>query len=216
VAWAVNPAEIAKLVYFAQGAPASEAVSSPNPWYSGNNPYKSGPDPEKAKSLLKQAGQENLHVVFVGQANLPTQIRTGEVLKSQLAAAGITMDIQNFAAAQWFEKLADKSYDLTSTYWSVSYDPGFAYYPLLFSTSPWNFPNFKDPNIDSMLQKFVFSVDQKARKGIYPDLENAVAEAAPIIFIDNEVQQYWTGASVSGAEVLPTLDIRVEDLWQKR
>src|SRR5262245_40310081 len=216
IAWCVDAAEIAKLVYFAQGAAASEAVSAPNPWYSSSNPYKGGPDPEKAKSLLKAAGQENLHVTFAGQANLPTQIRTGEVLKSQLAKAGITMDIQNYAAAQWFETLAKSTYDLTSTYWSVTYDPGFCYYPILQSQSPWNFPGFKDSRIDTMLQQFNFTVDQKARKSVYPDLVNAVATAAPVIFIDNEIQQYWTRTDVNGAEVLPTLDIRMEDVWLKR
>lgn len=216
VAWCVNPAEIAKLVYFAQGAPATEAVSAPNPWYSGANPYKGGPDPEKAKALLKAAGQENLKITFAGQANLPTQIRTAEVLKSQVAKAGIQMEIQNFAAAQWFEQLAKATYDLTSTYWSVTYDPGFLYYPLLYSKSPWNFPGFKDANIDSLLQKFNFTVDQAARKAVYPDLVNAVATAAPLIFIDNELQQFWTRNDVQGAEVLPTNDIRMEDVWLKR
>lgn len=216
IAWCVKASDIAKLVYFAQGTPASEAVSSPNPWYSGSNPYSSGPDPEKAKALLKAAGKENLQITFAGQGNLPTQTRTGEVLQQQLAQAGIQMKIQNYAAAQWFEQLANKTYDLTSTYWSVTYDPGFCYYPLLQSQSPWNFPGFSDPNVDALLQKFVFTADQQARKAVYPDLVNAVATAAPIIFVDNEVQQYWTRNDVYGAEVLPTLDIRMEDVWLKR
>ena len=138
------------------------------------------------------------------------------MLKSQVAKAGIQMEIQNFAAAQWFEQLAKATYDLTSTYWSVTYDPGFLYYPLLYSKSPWNFPGFKDANIDSLLQKFSFTVDQAARKAVYPDLVNAVATAAPIIFIDNELQQFWTRNDVHGAAVLPTNDIRMEDVWLKR
>jgi peptide/nickel transport system substrate-binding protein len=215
VAWCVNPAEIAKLVYFSQGQPATEAVSAPNSWYSGVNPYKGGPDPEKAKALLKQAGKENLHITFLGQSNLPTQIRSGEVIKSQLAKAGITMDIQPFEAAQFFDQLLNKKYDIMTGYWSVTYDPGFLYYPLLHSTSGWNFLGFSDPNVDALLNKFIFNSDQKARRLVYPDLVNAVATAAPIIFIDNEVQQYWTRNDISGVEVLPTIDIRVEDMWLK-
>jgi peptide/nickel transport system substrate-binding protein len=216
VAWCIDSSEIAKLVYFSEGAGASEAVSPPNPWYSGVNPYKGAPDPEKAKALLKQAGQEDLRITFAGQSNLPTQIRTGEVLQSQLAKAGIQMQIQNYAAAQWFETLSKKTYDLTSTYWSVSYDPAFCYYPLTLSTSPWNFSGFKSDEVDQLLQKFVFGVDDKARKAAYPDVVRAVAEAAPIVFIDNELQQYWSRAGVHGPAPLPTLDIRLIDSWAKR
>ena len=215
IAWSVNPAEIAKLVYFSGAAAATEAISPPNSFYSGANPYKGGPDPEKAKSLLKQAGKENLHITFLGQANLPTQIRSGEVIKSQLAASGITMDIKSFEAAQFFDQLLNKKYDIMTGYWSASFDPGFLYYPILQSKSAWNFVGFQDAKVDELLQSFVFNPDQKARHSVYPDLVNAVATAAPIIFIDNEIQQYWTGKNVSGAQVLSTIDIRVEDMWVK-
>jgi ABC-type transport system substrate-binding protein len=180
------------------------------------NPYKGAPDPEKARSLLNQAGQENLRITFAGQANLPTQIRTAEILQSQLAKAGIQMQIQNYPAAQWFEALNKKTYDLTSTYWSVSYDPAFTYYPLTLSTSPWNFSGFKSPEVDAALQKFVFGADDKARKSAYPEVVRAVADAAPIVFIDNELQHYWSRANVSGPVPLPTLDIRTVDSWVKR
>lgn len=216
VAWCIDSSQIAKLVYFSEGAAATEAVSPPNPWYSGENPYKGGPDPEKAKALLKQAGQDDLRITFAGQANLPTQIRTGEILQSQLAKAGIKMQIQNYAAAQWFEALDKKTYDITSTYWSVSYDPAFAYYPLTLSSSAWNFSGFKSDTVDGLLQKFVFGADNKARKAAYPDVVKAVAEAAPIVFIDNELQHYWSRTNVSGPVPVPTLDIRTIKSWVKR
>lgn len=214
IAWCVDRAEIAKLVYFTQGTGATEAVSPPNPWHTGINPYKGGPDYAKAKSLLKQAGHENLQLVFTGQSNLPTQVRTGEVLKAQLAKAGIMVDIQSVPAAQFFEAvIGKKTYDITTGYWSVTYDPGFFYYPLLKSSSPWNFSNIKDPKIDDLLQKFIFTNDTAARKSAYSELINEVAVSAPLISIDNEVQQYWSRSNLFGAGVQPTLDIRAEDFW---
>ena len=60
VAWLVDREEIVNLVWFGTAVAATEAVSPPSPWHSGEDPYEGGPDPEKAKSLLKQAGQENL------------------------------------------------------------------------------------------------------------------------------------------------------------
>ena len=36
-----------------------------------------------------------------------------------------------------------------------------------------------------------------------------------IIFIDNELQHYWMKPTVSGPMPLPTLDIRMTDVWAK-
>ena len=213
VAWLVDRDEIVDLVWFGTAVAATEAVSDASPWYSGENPYEGGPDPEKAKSLLKQAGQEDLRITFAGQPQVATQVRTGEVLRSQLAKGGIEMRIQNFEPAQWFEQLATKKYDLTSTYWSATVDPAHLYFPIGFSKSPWNFPINKSAKIDAALEKFAFTTDQAIREAAYPDVVRAVAEEAPIIFLTNETQRYWTKPTLHGAVPLPSIEIRAEDMW---
>jgi peptide/nickel transport system substrate-binding protein len=215
VAWLVDRDEIVNIVWFGTAVAATEAVSSPSPWYSGEDPYKGGPDPEKAKALLKQAGQENLQVTFAGQPQVATQVRTGEVLRSQLAKGGIQMRIQNYEPAQWFEQLATKKYDLTSTYWSATLDPAHLYFPIGFSKSPWNFPANKSTRIDDVVQKFAFSTDEAARKAAYPDVVRTVAEEAPILFLTNEIQRYWTKDNIKGATPLPSLEVRAEDVWRE-
>lgn len=213
VAWLIDREEIVNLVWFGTAVAATEAVSDPNPWFSGENPYEDGPDPERAKSLLKEAGQENLRITFAGQPQVATQVRTGEVLRSQLAKGGIDMRIQNYEPAQWFEQLATKKFDLTSTYWSATLDPSHLYFPVAFSKSPWNFPGIKSAKIDAALLKFVSTTDQEERKSAYPDVVRSVAEEAPIIFLTNEIQRYWTKPSLHGAVPLPSLEVRAEDMW---
>ena len=215
VAWLIDREEIVNLVWFGTAVAATEAVSPPSPWHSGANPYEGGPDPEKAKSLLKQAGQENLRITFAGQPQVATQVRTGEVLRSQLAKGGIEMRIQNYEPAQWFEQLATKKYDLTSTYWSATLDPAHLYFPVGYSKSPWNFPANQSAKIDAALEKFAFTTDEAVRKSVYPDVVTAVAEDAPIIFLTNEIQRYWTQDNIDGAAPLPSLEIRAEDVWRE-
>ena len=215
VAWLIDREEIVNLVWFGTAVAATEAVSPPNPWHSGENPYEGGPDPEKAKSLLKEAGQENLQITFAGQPQVATQVRTGEVLRSQLAKGGIEMRIQNYEPAQWFEQLATKKYDLTSTYWSATLDPAHLYFPVGYSKSPWNFPANKSAKIDAALEKFAYTTDEAARKSAYPEVVMAVAEDAPIIFLTNEIQRYWTQDDVEGSVPLPSLEIRAEDMWRE-
>lgn len=213
IAWAVDRNEFEKLVWFNTAVPATEGVSPPSPWYSGVNPYKSAPDPARAKSLLKQAGHSNLVVNFANQPNVPATERYAVILKSQLAKAGITLNIQNFAPAQWFEELSSGRYQITETYWSVSVDPAQLYFPLTYSKSPWNFAKFKNAKVDQVLNKFTYSNNQKARKAAYADLVRTVADEAPMIFLNNQIQRYWMAPTLHNAGPLPSLEIKVEDWW---
>jgi len=215
VAWLIDRDEIVNIVWFGTAVAATEAVSPPSPWHSGQDPYEGGPDPAKAKALLRKAGQENLRITFAGQPQVATQVRTGEVLKSQLAKGDIDMRIQNYEPAQWFEQLATKKYDLTSTYWSATLDPAHLYFPVGYSKSPWNFPVNKSARIDAALEKFVFTTAEAARTSAYPAVVRAVAEEAPILFLTNEIQRYWTKENIHGATPLPSLEVRAEDVWRE-
>ncbi len=213
IAWSIDRQEFQKLVWFGSAVPATEGVSPPSPWYTGIDPYKGGPDIAKAKHLLKQAGHSNLTINFANQPNVPSTTRYAVILKSQLAKAGITMNIQNFAPAQWFEQLASGKYDITETYWSVSVDPAQLYFPLTYSSSPWNFPKFKSAHVDRLLEKFTYSNNQKARKSAYAEVVRAVADEAPLIFLNNQIQRYFTTPTLHNAGPLPSLEIKVEDWW---
>jgi peptide/nickel transport system substrate-binding protein len=216
IAWAIDREEVVNLIWYGTHVPATEAVSRPSPWYTGIDPFKGSPDPDKAKALLKQAGRENLEITYLGQANLVHQIRTGEVLKSQLAKAGITVSIETHAPAQYFELFATHKYDMTSGYWSATLDPALFYFPFTSWPSPWNFPGINSPAINAALRKFVYSSDQRARKVAYEDVVRVVAEEAPVIFLSNQIQRYWTKPDVFGSVPLPSLDIRLEDMWVRR
>ena len=56
VAWAIDRQEIVDLVWYGTAVPATEATAKPSPWYTGVDPYKGGPDLDKAKALLREAG----------------------------------------------------------------------------------------------------------------------------------------------------------------
>ena len=89
------------------------------------------------------------------------------------------------------------------------------YLPVGYSKSPWNFPANKNARIDAALEKFAYTTDEAARKSAYPEVVMAVAEEAPIIFLTNEIQRYWTQDDVKGSVPLPSLEIRAEDMWHE-
>jgi peptide/nickel transport system substrate-binding protein len=214
VSWAVDRSEIVKLAFFGSAVEATEAVSPPNPFYSGVNPYQGGPNLDKAKALMRQAGVANLDVSFIVEQEVPEYTTMGQILQSQLAEIGINLHIQTVSSSEYFGILVSKKYGMAATYFSASLDPALAYYLLGYSTSAFNLSGLKSSQLDSLLDKFTFEADQPARKKVYPELVSAFAQQAPFIFLANQQQRYWTQPTLHGAQPLPSLEIRAEDLWR--
>lgn len=216
IQWALNRDAITQLVWFGQASSSAEAVSPNNPWYSGVNVFEGAPDIERARELLAQAGYpDGLTIKFAAQPQVPTQPLVGQLLQQQLAPAGITVDVESFESARWFEELATLRYEMTSTYWSASVDPGdHCYFPLSHSQSPWNFSAFDDsPELDSALESFRFTLDPEERQNAYNEVVRVHQEQSPAIFQVNFRRTYWTQPNVQGVQTLPTLELRMEDVW---
>lgn len=214
--WAIDRNAITKLVWYGQASGSNEAVSPKHPWYSGVNAYEGAPNIEKAKALLAKAGvADGLTIKFAAQPQVPTQPLVGQLLQQQLAQVGIKLQVDSFESARWFEQLATKAYELTSTYWSASVDPGdHCYYPLSYSKSPWNFAFFnQSPDLDKALDAFRGTVDPEARKKAYAQVVKLHQEQAPEVFQVNFKRTYWTQPNVNGVVTLPTLELRMEDVW---
>jgi hypothetical protein len=64
-----------------------------------------------------------------------------------------------------------------------------------------------------VLEKFTYNTNQKSREAAYPDLVRAVAEEAPVIFLTNQIQRYWFKPTLHGSQPLPSLEIKLEDMW---
>jgi len=214
VNWAIDRSEIVKLAFFGTAVEATEPVSPPNPFYSGVDPYKGGPDFDKAKSLMSQAGVSNVDVTILVQQEVPVYTAIAQVLQSQLAKIGIKLHIETAASSEYFSRMAAQDYGLAMTYFSASLDPALTYYLLGYSTSAFNLSAYKSPRLDDALEDFTFEADQKVRMQVYPSLVNAFAEESPFIFLANQEQQYWTSPKLHGPGPLPSLEIRVEDMWK--
>jgi peptide/nickel transport system substrate-binding protein len=214
--WALDRTAIAQLVWFGQATPSAEAVSPSNPWYSEVNVYEGAPNLEKARELLAQAGYaDGLPLKFAAQPQVPTQPQVGQLIQQQLKPLGIEVEVQSFESARWFEELATQRYELTSTYWSATVDPGdHCYFPLTHSASPWNFAFFKGPaEVDEALERFRFTVDPEERQQAYNEVVRLHQEQAPEVFQVNFKRTYWTQPNIHGAITLPTLELRMEDVW---
>ena len=214
LAWALDRQAIVNLVWYGQAKSSAECLSPDNPMYSGQDPFKGAPNPQKAKDLLASAGVElPVKAIFAAQPQVPTQVQVGQLIQQQLKPVGFDIQVQSFESAQWFEQLATKKYDFTSTYWSATLDPEHCVYPLGHSTSPWNFAGFKDDKLDAALDKFRYTVEPTARKQAYSDVVTQMSQLAPMVFQVNFLRTYWTQPNIMGVVTLPSLELRMEDAW---
>jgi peptide/nickel transport system substrate-binding protein len=213
--WAMPRDAIAKVVWQGQATASAEPVSPSNVWYSGEQFYGRAPDLAKSRAALQSAGYDHLDVAFAAQPQVPTQPLVGQLMQQQLRQIGINLTVQSFESARWFEEMSSKRYQITGTYWSATLDPvGHCIGPLSRSGSPWNFEGFdQSPELDAAIDEFNFTVDPVARKAAYAKAIKAHQEQAPMIFQVNFNRTYWSKPNVYGVVTLPSLELRMEDVW---
>src|SRR5262247_2722328 len=214
IAWAVDRAEIVKLVYYGSHVVTAEPTPEPSPWATGVNAHKGAPDLARAKQLLSEAGAGGgLTLTYLVKSQVPVLVKTGEILREQLKKIGITLDVQPLESGQYFEELVGKKFEMAAAWWSVTVDPDLFYYPLQHSASPWNFCGFKSEEGDRRIDLFRTTTNPAARKKMYPDLVRWFQEEGSLIVFSNEIQRYWMKPNVNGSVPLSSLELRFEDTW---
>jgi peptide/nickel transport system substrate-binding protein len=214
IAWALDRAEIVKLVYYGTHVTTAEPTPEPSVWATGVNAHKGAPDLARAKQLLADAGAAGgLTLTYLVKSQVPVLVKTGEVLREQLRKVGISLDVQPLESGQYFEALVGKKFDVAAAWWSVTVDPDLFYYPLQHSASPWNFTGFKSDEADRRIDAFRTTTSPAARKKMYPDMVRWFQEEGSLIVFSNEIQRYWMKPNVQGSVPLSSLELRFEDAW---
>lgn len=212
VAWAIDRDEIVKLVFSGTAVAADELVSPPNPWYTGANPFK-GPDLDKAKALMRQAGVSNITVPMMTKAAIPVYTQIAQLVQSQLKEIGINVTLQPLGSAEYIAELLAHKPAMTLSYFSVSNDPGITYLLITSNGTAFDSSGPMSPQLMQLVNKFVYQGDTAKRKAVNADVVAAFSEEAAYIPLVNQYQRYWTKPNFHSAPPLPTLEIRVEDMW---
>ena len=110
------------------------------------NPYAGGPDVEKAKQILaERASPTPLTINYLGLPQYPELLKTGEVVREQLKAIGIDLDIEPVDVSVWFERFVTGEYEMTSAYQERTIDPDNFYALVLRSGGSINTTGYSNP-----------------------------------------------------------------------
>jgi peptide/nickel transport system substrate-binding protein len=210
VRMAVDVDQIRDIAYFGAGESGFQEVPSGSSWFDPAAPAMVR-DVEGAKALLAEAGIATpLTIEYLGLPQYPELLKTGEVVREQLKEIGIEMDIVPVDVSVWFDRFVNGDYQITSAYQERSIDPDNFYALVLRSGGVINTTGYSSPDLDALVDEARTTQDEAARKALYAQIREIVAQDAPIIFAHYETINYLMRKGVCGSTVNPTLELRLE------
>jgi len=138
-------------------------------------------DYEKAKALLKEAGYEQGLELTIdcGNTNGPWQQQVCEILKEQLAPAGIKLSINLMPAARYWDIWNKTPFGITS--WSHRPLGTMVLSSAYRSDMPWNETQYSNPEFDAALDKAEALIDVDERRAAMEEAERILQEDAVMV-----------------------------------
>jgi len=198
IAYAVDRKAIIDGAMDGLGAPIGSHLTPNDPGYvdlTGMYPH----DPEKAKTLLKEAGVTTpLELRFVLPP--PSYARQGgEIVAAQLAEVGINAKIENVEWAQWLSGVyKEKNYDLTVISHVEPLDIG-------IYANPNYYFQYDSPAFQAIYQKVTSAANLDAYKAALGEAQKKLAEDSVNVFLfqlpnvtvaDAKLKGLWKNAPV--------------------
>jgi peptide/nickel transport system substrate-binding protein len=121
-------------------------------------------DPEKAKALLKAAGQENLTVTLQTSNVVPGFIEAATLFAQQAKAAGVNVKVKKESASAYFDtSLIYTKMPFAQSFWTVT-ALGQWYTQSLLTDAVWNETHWRKPSYDKLVKSAIGAPNAEAAK----------------------------------------------------
>ena len=120
------------------------------------------------------------------------------------------MVIEPVDVSVWFDRFSNGDYQITSAYQERTVDPDNFYALVLRSGGIINSTGYSNPDFDALVDEARTTTDTEARKALYRQIREIVAQDAPLVFAHYETINYLMKKNVCGSTVNPTLELRLE------
>ncbi len=190
---AIDRNQIATVAYEGAVQPARSILPPRFPAHNPDlNPYPY--DPERARQLLAESRYgddlENLPRLILsmsGSLGAATPLGFEVILGSWERELGIQVEIQRTEWATFLQDVNDKRFQMYSIAWGADYPDPENFLDLLFhSESEGNRTNYRDPEVDALLEEARVEQDQAARFELYQRIERMILDDAPWVLLWND------------------------------
>jgi peptide/nickel transport system substrate-binding protein len=198
IAHAIDKGEIVDAVLFGLGRPATGPYV-PSTWYYNPDVKKYDFDPDRAKTLLKEAGWEDRDgdgivekdgqsFEFTIRTNMGNNSRrkTAEIIQWRLHKIGMKVNIRILEWSTFINEYIDKRrFDAVILGWSLGFEPD--QYDIWHSSKTgekeFNFVSYRNAEIDGLLEAGRRTFDLEERKKAYFRIQEILATDLPYIFL---------------------------------
>lgn len=212
VNYAVDVIALAERLLFGHASPL-ESPMAPTVW--GHAPV--GPfeyDPRRARRLLEEAGvPPSSRIELWGPAGRYPQDRTVlQAIAYDLEEIGFDVRIRLFEWAAYLSEIASSAaWDMALLGWVPSTgDADMALRPLFHSDSRGNHAQYRNEEVDRLLEEGMHELDEERRRALYRRIQEMIVADAPSLFLYAVDMTYAHRRELVGVRTLPTelLDFR--------
>ncbi len=214
---AVDKDGIIQSVLFGKAKPAVSSLPVMRYHNTDLKPYPF--DPEKAKALLAEAGYANgFSTSMLIPAGDVTYRSVATVIQDNLQKVGVKVELQAIEGGTQFSTTKAGNFEMSLSYaTSDTIDPdqliGFT------AINPERANAFhtqwKDERVNELYDLERRTLDGPERDAQFKEMEARVHDGAPFIFLYHQQAPYAYRSNVTGFEVLPTSNYRLEDVVLK-
>lgn len=208
VAMALSRPQMEKTVFFNVG-PIGYGPIPPNSWaYQSGEQIYGKTDLKAARSL---AGPFSF---TLKNTNGTTAVQEAQLMQAQLHEAGITMNIQTLDSGTLTQQTQQHNFDAAFFGWSGRLDPDGNTYSELHTNGSFNWGQYSDPQVDSLLEQARVQTSHAKRKALYDQMQKTVVTAAPYIFLHFAAAQEVHSKALKGFTLYPDGMNRFGSVWK--
>ena len=216
VMYAIDTEAIVKGVWLGVGVPANGPIS-PSSWAYDDTIKPIKRDLDTARANLAEAGMPNGFTFTFNTSNTPINVQEAEVVKAQLAEAGITMNVSVVDDARLLAEGNARTYQMSTYQWSGRPDPDGNVYQFFHTTqgTSLNWSGFSNAKVDELLDRTREVSDQAERKKLYSEIIQVLREEVPAIFIIHPIEPKAFSPKVQSYDPIPDGMMRFKSVWLK-
>lgn len=216
IAWALDREAMTETILYGHGQAITCGKIWPYSWAYHDCNYYDKQDLDKAQQLLEEAGYaDGFSVVLKCGAPYKAQIDAAQMIKEWLAPLGIEVEV---VPVEWSTYLDDitvtYNFEMAIVGWMGMTDPDEWVYNHYHSDGQWNLWAYSNPRVDELLEEARTLVTDEERAALYAEVQEIIAEEAPVAYFFWYEQYEAVANYVQGYEHMPNqTKITFIDTW---
>jgi oligopeptide transport system substrate-binding protein len=188
-----------------RGAVANQVLPPRMPGYDesiNDIPY----DPEKAKSLLKEAGYQNGIDIDYWNSNEGERPKIDQAIQADLSKVGIKANLTSVSLDAYVGKMQTGTIQSGFSIWTQDFPDPSDFLNLLFNSSgipATNQPKYSNPEVDRELDQAQYMPNETKRLQLYQKIQKQILSDHPIVPLYYTVTYDFVSPKVGGFYIHP-------------